>query len=43
MCYMPFLLTLESKTNAVRAGIFTDSGESEENGWADNLKTLSWG
>lgn len=43
MCYMPFLLTLESKMYAVRADILTESGEFEGIGWADNLKTLSWG
>lgn len=43
MCYMPFLLTLESKMYAVRDDILTESGEFEGIGWADNLKTLSWG
>lgn len=43
MCYMPFLLTLESKMYAVRADILTESGEFEGIGWADNLKRLSWG
>lgn len=43
MCYMPFLLTFESKMYAVRTDILTESGESEGIGWTDNLKTLSWG
>lgn len=37
-----FLLPLESKMNGIRADILIESGESEGNGWEDNLRTLGW-